>query len=220
MSAATQMGAIAPAITIKIRFAWLLPAAELLLCAALLWPIRLVVFQGLGIPLPHLLQQTMLPDYFHWGPKQHVLLGSVTALNIPAFVVQLPYVIASSTKREWMPAGMEPRIWRAVTLPWLCLPFWWMAGRAIDALTVIKQGRIRPRIGWLEAVLGFLWVAGGATLLVGFMISPPVDKDGDFTRFAASGGLWALLGALSVIARFRQWSLQKLQKAAAAAASA
>ena len=220
MSAATQMGAMAPSLTSKIRFAWLLPAAELLLSAALLWPVRLVVFQGLGIPLPHMLQQTMLPDYFRWASKRDFFLTSVAALNIPALAVQLPYVITSDTKNEWMPAGMEPRIWRAVTLPWLCLPFWWMAGRAIDALTVIKQGRIGPRIRWVEAVLGLLWVAGGVTLLVGFMVSLPADKDADFTQFAASGGLWALLGALSVIARFRQWRLQKLQKPAATAATA
>lgn len=143
MPATPQLDAIAhqPFVT-KIRFAWLLPAAQLLVCAALLWPIRLIIFHGLGIPLPRLVEQTMVPDYFRWASKQHFFLGCVTALNIPALVVQLPFVITSDAKREWMPAEMDFHIWRAVTFPWICLPFWWIAGRAIDALTVVKQGRI------------------------------------------------------------------------------
>ena len=215
MIASTQLKSIElrhPIIS-KIKFALLLPAAELLLCAALVWPIRLIIFHALGIPLPHLVEETMIPDYFRWASKQHSFLGCITALNIPALVVQLPYVIASDAKTEWTPAGMDLHIWRGVTYPWICLPFWWIAGRAIDALKVIKHNRVVPRIRWIEVVIGFLWVAGGVTLFIGFLVSPSSDKDADLTRFAASGGLWALLGSLSVIAWFRQWRLRKKKTA-------
>ncbi|HEY2360287.1 MAG TPA: hypothetical protein VGK36_04165 [Candidatus Angelobacter sp.] len=157
-------------------------------------------------------EQIMAPGFFPWV-KTNFLLTSVTALNLPGLIIQLPYVITSPTKREWMPADVDFRVWRAITLPLLCLPFWWIAGRSIDALTALKHHQIAPRIRWPEVAIGSVWLAGGVTLFIGFLVSPPSDKDINFTLFCASGGLWAMLGALSVIARFRQWRFKKRQKA-------
>jgi hypothetical protein len=195
-----------------LRFSWLLPLGQLIFCAVLLFPIRLMILRGLNIPLPNWLEQIMAVGFFPWI-KTDFLLTSVTALNLPGLMIQLPYVIASPTKREWMPADVDFRVWRAITLPLLCLPFWWIAGRSMDALTALKHRQLAPRIRWPEVVVGSVWLAGGATLFVGFLVSPIADKDSQFTRFAASGGLWAMLGALSVIARFRQWRFEKKQKA-------
>ncbi|MFL6312591.1 MAG: hypothetical protein ACJ71W_10830 [Terriglobales bacterium] len=221
MSAAPQMGAMAPSLTSKFKFAWLLPVAELLLCAALLWPVRLVVFQGLGIPLPHMLQQTMLPDYFRWASKRDFFLTSVAALNIPAEAIQLPYAVFTPSKQEWVPQGVDFRVWRVVTWPLLCIPFWWVAGRAIDALVAVKSVRFAPRIGWPETIIGFILMAAFGTAFCGLVFGlPKEDISFELTRFVAGCGLWVLLGAISVVARFRQWRLLKLQKAAATAATA
>ncbi|HVG92136.1 MAG TPA: hypothetical protein VNB54_11660, partial [Alphaproteobacteria bacterium] len=62
---------------------------------------------------------------------------------------------------------------------------------------------------------GFLVMAGGATIFGGMLFGlSPSQRDWESTRLAAAGGLWALLGALSVVARFRQWRFRKKQKAA------
>jgi hypothetical protein len=221
MPATPQLDAIAhqPFVT-KIRFAWLLPAAELLLCAALLWPIRLTVIHALHITLPPIIEQTMVADCLRWSPKQDFFLSSVIALNIPAGLIQLPYAMNTPTKREWSPKGMNDLIWRAVTWPILCLPFWWIAGRAIDALSAEKYRFVKPRIGLMETAIGSIWAAVGALLFLGFLIAAGVKKDPGLTRIAAAGGLWTLLGALSLIARFRQKRLCERQNAAAKAAAA
>jgi hypothetical protein len=223
MIATTQLESIGlrHPIIIKIRFAWLLPAAQLLLCAALLWPIRLTIVHALHIPLPSIIERTMVADCQRWSPKQDFFLSSVVALNIPAGLIQLPYSMNSPTKREWSPKGMNDLVWRAVTWPFLCIPFWWLTGRAIDALTAVKRRLVRPRIGLMEMAIGSIWVAVGALLFVSFLVMAGINKDPDLTRIAAAGGLWALLGGLSVLARFRQSRLRKkmapLQQTASAA---
>jgi hypothetical protein len=222
MSSQPQMVALSPPqpLTRKIRFSWLLPLGQLLLCAALLWPIRLTVLRALHIPLPHIVEQTMLSDCLRWSPKQNFFFDSIVALDIPAGLIQLPYIMTSPTKREWTPDGIDSRVWRAVTWPLLCIPFWWIAGRAIDALTALNHRLLTPRIGLMETVIGSLWVAVGAFIFVGFLAMAGIKKDPELTRIAAAGGLWALLGSLSVIARFRQSRLHERQIAAAKTATA
>ncbi len=190
------------------RFSLLLPLGQLLFSAVLLFPIRLMILHGLRIHLPPRVEQIMALNFFPWV-KPDFLLGSVTALNLPGLVIQLPYAMVSSSQREWMPEDVDFRVWRAITLPWLCLPFWWIAGRGIDALTALKHRQLAPRIRWPEVLVGSIWLAGGATILIGFLASPTADKDTQFTRVGASGGLWAMLGALSVIAGFRQRRLRR-----------
>ena len=88
--------------------------------------------------------------------------------------------------------------------------FWWIAGRAAEALVAINHRQLVPKIGWVETVAGFLVMAGGATFLGGMLFGlSPSQRDWESTRLAAAGGLWALLGALSVVARFRQWRFSK-----------
>lgn len=217
MIAATQLESteLRQPLISRIRFALLLPAAQLLVCAALLWPIRLTIVHELHIPLPPIIERTMVADCLRWSPKQDFFLSSAVALNIPAGLIQLPYSMNTPTKREWSPKGMNDLLWRAVTWPFLCIPFWWIAGRAIDALTFVKHQLARPRIGLLETAIGSIWIAVCALLFVGFLVMAGVKKDPELTRIAAASGLWALLGALSVIARFRQKRLHGLQKAAA-----
>jgi len=56
--------------------------------------------------------------------------------------------------------------------------------------------------------------SGEATVLGGMLFGlSSSERDWESTRLAAGGGLWALLGSLSVIARFRQWRFTKKDKA-------
>ena len=199
----------------KIRFAWLLPVAQLLLCAAFLWPIRLTIVHELRISLPPVIEKTMVADCQRWSPKQDLFLGASVALNIPAGIIEMPFSMS-----KWAPKGMNDLVWRAISWPFVCIPFWWIAGRAIDALTVVKHRSLMPRISLIESVIGSIWMAIGALLFVGFLVMAGIKKDPVLIRIAAAGGLWALLGALSVIARFRQKRLPRLENAAATAATA
>jgi hypothetical protein len=185
-----------------LKFRWVLPLANLLLCAILLWPIRLMILRELHIPLPQIVAQSMMPDCIRWAPKSEFFLTSAMALNLPAGLIQLPYIVTSPSKREWMPVEMDFRVWRVITWPLLSLPFWWIAGRAADALRAIKDRRLTPRIGWPESIAGFLVMAlfaiGFAGLLFGL---PKADRTPELTRFVAGCGLWTFLGSLTVIAR-------------------
>jgi hypothetical protein len=124
--------------------------------------------------------------------------------------IQLPYIILSADKMEWKPFAMDFLVWRAITWPFLCLPFWWIAGRAIDALNAIPKRKLIPRIGWTETIIGFLFMITCAIGFVGLLFSgSKKDNDSVTIRFVAGCGLWALLGSLSVIARFRQRRLRR-----------
>ncbi|HZI56059.1 MAG TPA: hypothetical protein VFF39_04760 [Verrucomicrobiae bacterium] len=155
----------------------------------------------------------MMPDSVRWAPQREFFLTSVNALNLPAGLIQLPYIVTSPSKREWMPVEMDFRVWRVITWPLLCLPFWWIAGRAADALIAIKRRQLTPRIGWPETIAGFLIIVlfaiGFAGLLFGL---PKADRTPELTRFLAGCGLWVFLGSLTVIAQFRQFRLRKAMR--------
>ena len=55
------------------------------------------------------------------------------ALNLPVFVVQLPYILVAPAKREWIPKGIFPNTWRDLTWPIVGMCFWWFLGRSIEA---------------------------------------------------------------------------------------
>jgi hypothetical protein len=183
-------------------FRWVLPFGQLIVCVALLWQAKEYIAWGFGLHLP--------PSMFGAGAfvGSETALTAVAALNLPAGLVQLPYAIFSPEHTNWMPAGMDFKVWRAVTWPFIGLVFWWLPGRGIEALSAIKYRQLLPRIGWAETIVGFLVMAAGATLLIGFLFVPPADR-ADLKKFAAAGGLWALLGGLSVVARIAQWRLRR-----------
>lgn len=197
------------------RFAWVLPLTVLFLCGILLWPMRVWIASTIGIHLPAWLVWPTILDFPRWLAPASSLFDFVAALNLPAGAIQLPYVIFfSPDKREWMPAEMDFRLWRALTWPLLCIPFWWMASRGIDALIALKQGQLLPKISWLESILGAVMAVLFAVAFVGLLIVSYGDKDQTGRHFIAGLGLWAMLGSLSVIAKFRQWRLHKNQKLA------
>ena len=87
--------------------------------------------------------------------------------------------------------------------------------QSLDALRAVRYRSSIPRIRLIEPVIGSIWVAIGAFVFVTFLVIAGIKRDLDSTRIAAAGGLWALLGALSLIARFRQNRFPRLQNAAA-----
>src|SRR6185312_10625705 len=139
---------------------------------------------------------------------------AITAMNLPGALFQVPVAFLFPDHQIWTPPLLSFQLWHGVTLSIFALLFWWIAGRATEALVAIDDRQLVPKIGWGETVTGFLVMAGGATILGGMLFGLSAsERDWESTRLAAGGGLWALLGSLTVIARFRQWRFTKKHKA-------
>jgi len=135
-------------------FRWVLPCAQLLLCFAVLWPVRGLLLLGVSENpffglilkagmisnpvLSYLVVPPSTPDEErravalarHWEIRRTVPV----ALNLPVLLVQLPYyVVLNPEKREWVPKGMSFEVWRALSCPFAGMLFWWFAGRGIEA---------------------------------------------------------------------------------------
>jgi cytochrome c biogenesis protein CcdA len=55
-------------------------------------------------------------------------------------------------------------------------------------------------------------MTAGAFLFAGFLVGErtKIYTDFDTTLIVIAGGLWAFLGGLTVVARFRQWRLRRM----------
>ena len=178
-----------------IPFRWIFPLGQLVLCMLLL---SIVV-------LPR--------GYLPYTLTKHIY-EAIAAMNLPGGLIELSTAIFSPNHVIWSPPFLSFQLWRAISWPVFGMVFWWIAGRATEALVAIDYRQLTPKIGWVETVTGFLIMAAGATLFGGMLFGlSPSERDWQSTRLAAAGGLWALLGALSVVARFRQWRFKKKQKA-------
>lgn len=170
-------------------FRWIFPLGQLVLCIFLL---------SLVHTFPYL-----------WRLRFGVAQG-ITLLNLPGTFLLIPEAMFRSSHMNWSPPGIDPRIWMALNATILGTPFWWMAGRSVEALSAVRRKHLRPQINWVETVVGFLIMAGGTVLFsAGVIYGFFIDRDSLSFHLAAAGGLWALLGSLSVIARFRQSRMRK-----------
>lgn len=182
-------------------FRWIFSLGQLFLCIFLL-------------SLSH-----TFPDYLILRSRIDVAQG-ITMLNLPGMFLLIPEAMLRSSHVNWSPPGIDLRTWMAISATTLGIPFWWMAGRAVEALSAMRHKRLRPQINWVETVVGFLLMAGGAVIFsAGVIYGFFIDHDPTSLHLGAAGGLWALLGSLSVIARFRQWRMRKRTLAQQTAAS-
>lgn len=147
------------------------------------------------------------PAFERWLRVEDMAFKAVSFLNLPGGLVQLAPAIFRADHDEWIPEHVETRIWNAVTWPISALPFWWIIGRGVEALHAARKRVIAPRLRWFESMISFLLLAGGATLAVGFLFFAGEDP-GDWMTVVACG-LWALLGGMSVLARYLQWRIKK-----------
>lgn len=214
-------------------FRFVLLVAQLLVCLMLLWPVRAFLLVGAAQSIhaysgsapdlvivpdsrisvivvpPTSIEQRTRSSAFEKGKLAPLVL------DFPVLLAQLPYIILSPTKREWVPKGMFPDIWRAVSWPFAGIFFWWLFGRGVEALFAIRQSVLRPRINWAETVFaGTLFIVGLVTL-AGILTSTPDDRhDLQFMALIAGGILWGVLASTTITARFLQRRLQKRVAAA------
>jgi hypothetical protein len=137
-------------------------------------------------------------------------MQTVTTINLPAALVDLPYAIFSEKHENWSPRHMNPRVWQAISCPILGMIFWWIAGCGADALVASRSRKLVPRIGWAETIIGFLLAAGGAVFVIAFVFTAGPDRSNlGLQLMAAVAGVWALLGGLTVAARIVQRRMRK-----------
>jgi hypothetical protein len=221
----------------SIPFRWILPVAQLLLCTAILWPLRgeliasvrsstrayFVHDEPREAPKVHIrvLYPDLLPpdlSSLHEVIEERAYrdrflrlrLWGPVLLNLPAMWLDLPTVFLGNGKDEWVPAGMYFQYWRALAWPLVGILFWWVAGRGIEALIASLKGLTRPQITSAEIVVAILMVCLGGFGLVA-LIEADVRRDLVFpwVLLCAAGSLWFLLGSVIIASRVMQWRIRR-----------
>jgi hypothetical protein len=118
---------------------------------------------------------------------------------------------AGSWPESWRPKSFGPTaqdlfVWRGLTFPLYCIPFWWFAGIGVDA----AMSRRRPH--WSILLIGTLLVA--LFLLIAIAVTFGVDaddhKDMAFVFFGFA--IWIPLLSAFPIAWIRRWIAWRNQK--------
>ena len=110
----------------------------------------------------------------------------VTALNLPGLIPDVLLSLPTTAPGKWHPSACTLEAWRSFTLPFYCLPFWWLAGLGLDAL--LRKRRLHRLALWFASVLFLLLVV----ILFGYFTSPPLDQ-ADLRWLLPGFGLWAVL---------------------------
>jgi len=211
-----------------LAFRWILPIAQLVLLVVILWPVRHELTQQLqdairfgrlsrtraptiNEVLANVIPERLTPEQKSEFKSFETRKWLPSVLNLPSGLIQLPYVILSPSKDEWVPVGLDLMTWRAISWPLLGFLFWWGAGRGIDALLAARHRRVQPRISWVEAAAGIALFFFCAIAAICFPIFGYNDHDPDFPvkLFSCGFGMWALLAGVVVLAKFRQWRIRK-----------
>ncbi|MFZ1975172.1 MAG: hypothetical protein WAU89_20170 [Candidatus Acidiferrales bacterium] len=202
--------------------------AQLLLCLAILWLFRgVIVFEiresvgakgrasldAISRLIPYPINAMPAPDERLISAKtREQLLWIPSALNLPAMIVDIPLNIWGPDQVEWTPEFIDFVTWRAITWPLVGILFWWIAGRAIDALRAARYRLVQPSIHWAETVLAVMTVAFGIIMfMVPFMNASRHRDDGPPGPLLLSlaGMTWALLGGATIAARVIQWRIRR-----------
>ncbi len=204
-------------------FRWVLPIAQLLVCAlALLILGRYDAQKRLpGDAIPAGTEygirtddggyvKIRIPDrepWQMWASQKRFQFVSI-GLNLPSVILQLPYMLLNPEKREWVPRDMFLWEWRAISWPIIGVLFWWAAGRGLEALIAARRGIIRPAIMWVETVIAiFLFIIFGG-LLICALSNRPMYSDTNSAIGFVGCVLWTILTGVMIAARVAQWRIR------------
>jgi hypothetical protein len=149
-------------------------------------------------PLPRFLPHTVLTG----AARQS---DAISTLNFPGAPVEgIVEGVIAATKHSpdsARPANLPLETWRALALPFYCLPAWWLVGRGFDAL--LK----RRRLHWGFLLTGSILFLVLLLLAIGLYFSRPMILDANLwlmwgTRF------WTILFAVLPAA----WILQMIRQ--------
>lgn len=218
-----------------VPFRWILPAAQLLVCVAILWPLRGELVSSVRSSAHayrlhdesaqdakvdiRVLYPDLLPDFSNLSAVieereyrdrfLRLRLWGPALLNLPAMWLDLPRAIVTGGKNEWVPVGMSFQYWRALAWPLVGIVLWWIAGRGIEALIAAFRGIVRPALTYVEVAIALLFALMGIVLFVGVLLDPSSIHEVSWIFFSLAGAMWALLGATTIAARLAQWRIRR-----------
>lgn len=195
-----------------------LPIAQLVTCAVLLWPWRgflLVQMREVGhhhwptkfTEPAYRLQAAVVPE-----TPQRARAEALDRLRVSApALINLPCGFLGLATPASVPEGMWPEFWRSLTWPVVGIFFWWLVGRALDALVSARRRVLLPAITWIEVAVGSLLVVFCAAICVGFLTDASMREEFFYPwRWAAAACLlWIVLAAVIPAARFVQWRVRR-----------
>jgi hypothetical protein len=124
----------------------------------------------------------------------------VTAINVPGVFVEALVSLPSAWPDTLHPAALSPDSWRAIVMPFYCLPFWWFVGVGLDT---VQESR---RLSWGWLLLGTVFFLATATLLLGLRFGMSEAERGETKEWVFSGlSFWAVAFAVFPTA----WILQR-----------
>jgi hypothetical protein len=206
-----------------------LPIAQLLLAVALLWTVRRELIQQAKDamsfrravenrkPIPDVEFSVIIAERptaeletelstFERGFRNFERRKWIpSVMNLPVGLIQLPYVILSQSKEEWVPVGFDLMTWRAISWPLIGLLFWWSAGRGVDAMLALRTKRLAPKITIIEGVIGALFLAFCTIAAICLPLYARSDPDFPIMIFSLGFAVWAFLGGTVLFARLLQW---------------
>ena len=208
-------------------FRWILPIGQLVLCAFAMLPLQdrlgndLAIvwhdFAG-GYTMAHAAERPAQPD--PPAPKDTATtplapsdldpdkaqLQIPMALDLPALLVQLPYVLLNPRESVWRPRGLLLPDWNALFLPFAGLIFWYSAGRGLEALFAAARKEIDPYITWLETVCALVLFLTGIAVMSAVAFTS-ASEDHSFRAGAAGFALWCGLSVPVILAKLLQVKL-------------
>jgi len=201
-----------------IPFRWVFPISELILSAVLLWPWRgFLILQMRAVAHAHWptrVEQPVLrlnPELVPETPRQRrAETLSMMRVSAPA-LLNMPCGFLGLARSKSAPNGMLPELWRSISWPFVGTIFWWIAGRAIEALMASRGRVLSPAITWVELFVASAVTICTALLCIG-LLSDPSMRAGfiyPWRLAAAASGLWILLSAATVAARLVQWRIRR-----------
>jgi hypothetical protein len=117
---------------------------------------------------------------------------AVVASNLPGVLPEVLVSLLTPQPGKWHPSAISLDAWRAHTLPFYCLPFWWLAGLGLDGLLW------KRRLHWAALSVAVVLFLIFAVLLSAYFITAPRDES-DLRWLMPGVGLWtALFGLVSL----------------------
>lgn len=207
----------------RLPYRWILPVAQLALSVGILWPVKHevdrqirdagrfrritverepTIGEVLAVVVPQRETEKEKSEFNRFEVRKWI----PSVLNLPAGLVQLPYVILSASKEEWVPVGLDVMTWRAVSWPLVGVLLWWSVGRGIEASIAARNKIIEPKISWTETTIAlavFLF-CGVAAIFFPIFGQDPHDPEFPQMLFSAGFAVWTLLAGVVLLAKFCQ----------------
>jgi hypothetical protein len=143
-----------------------------------------------------LLEKNSVPNKFE----------TVAYLNFPGMLPALLIDRFTTWPNDWMPAwsdvlGMWG--WRSISWSIFCLPFWWVAGRGLDAFLASLTDKKSQFICWFEA--WGLAICGICICILGSGLAITANEDFPEMKWLfIPAAMWFVFGLISLLAWFRR----------------